>query len=202
MLRAILLLVPATLLASATGDAADMRHDFGARSSGNRQQLCSPCHMPQQARTAGLVAPMWGHETTSASFTTYESPAPNASADRPGGVTKLCLSCHDGTIAIDSFAGLVEPRTIGRRGNAGVDLTRHHPVSFVYDSALAVADGELWDPQTTPSGLGGTIAQDMLRDGRLECSACHFAHGGGRGETLALLKSNSKSALCLTCHKK
>ena len=218
LLYALLFLVPATFLATASGDIANSHHNFGKRVSGNQQQLCNPCHTPHNASTTELAAPLWNHQTTTASFTPYVSPTMNASVGQPGGVTKLCLSCHDGTVAIDSFGGLVGSQTIDYRAKTGVDLTKHHPVSFVYDSALASADGELWDPLTAPSGLGGTIAQDMLRDGRLECSACHDvqvsrsagasctachpAHGSGYSNTLSLWKSNSQSALCLTCHKK
>ena len=100
----------------------------------------------------------------------------------------------------------------------GTVLTNDHPISFIYDDALATLDGELNDPSTSPSGLGNTIMEDLLDNGRLECSSCHdphisrntegcsgchIVHGGPlTGQTLSLRIDNSGSALCLKCHNK
>jgi hypothetical protein len=101
-------------------------------------------------------------------------------------------------------------------GHIGTDLRFEHPISFSYSSALALADGGLEDPSTTMSGLGGTIAEDLLDDGYMECTSCHDVHvprktvsgcNGchrvpGREPSLSIRIPNEKSALCLTCHKK
>ena len=81
------------------------------------------------------------------------------------------------------------------------DLNDDHPISFTYDVALANSDGGLHDPTTTNSGLGGTIADDMLIDGQIQCASCHDVHNGSGVDKL-LRKSNDASALCLTCHDK
>jgi predicted CXXCH cytochrome family protein len=85
-------------------------------------------------------------------------------------------------------------------GSIGGDLRGDHPVSFVYDSLLAEQDGQLSNPATAPSGLGSTIAEDMLVGGKMECTSCHNVHdsAGPRG---LLHKSNAGSALCMTCHE-
>jgi predicted CXXCH cytochrome family protein len=123
-----------------------------------------------------------------------------------GGITAACLGCHDGTVALDAFGG----SSGGLSGSAvriapekriGPDLSRDHPVGFVYDSSLAATDGGLRDPANAPSGLGGTIAEDLLVDGRMECSSCHDVHNRS-GQPSLLVKSNARSALCLTCHDK
>lgn len=89
--------------------------------------------------------------------------------------------------------------------NLGTDLRNDHPISFVYNSALATADGGLYNPATQTSGLGGTIEQDMLfgtaGSKTLECASCHDVHNT-YGQPYMLLKSNNASALCLTCHNK
>ena len=59
------------------------------------------------------------------------------------------------------------------------------------------------NPETAMSGLGGTIDNDLLIDNKLECSSCHDVHNGAAEDVGNLLvKSNSGSALCLTCHLK
>jgi len=84
----------------------------------------------------------------------------------------------------------------------GGDLNSEHPISFTYNDALATADGGLNIPSTTTSGLGGTIADDMLFNNKVECASCHDVHNAlGTGGNL-LVKSNAGSGLCLTCHAK
>lgn len=200
----------------APGNIEYTHHGFGG--PGPEYQICQPCHTPHHADASAQGAPLWNHEITSASFSQYSSATMNATVGQPSGVTKLCLSCHDGTVAVDSFSGTSGTWYVGGwrgKGLIGTDLSRHHPVSFRYDPNLATADGGLHDPETTPSGLGGTISQDLLRQGRLECVACHDVHvsratyctdchpgGGDYVETVSLWKPNTRSALCLTCHKK
>ena len=83
----------------------------------------------------------------------------------------------------------------------GTDLSDDHPISFTYNTALATADGGLWDPASALSGLGGTIDADLLSGSMVECSSCHDVHNS-YGIPFLLVKSNAASALCLTCHDK
>ena len=203
--------------AIAIGEIRQSHHDFsGAGWSEGR--ICLPCHTPHHADLTVAQSQLWNHEVTSATFTLYSSSTLDAALNQPGGASKLCLSCHDGTVAVDSFGGR-QGSWISGFGNIGTTLDRHHPISFTYDSALALADGELHDPVSTPSGLGSTIDEDLLRNQRMECVSCHDVHvsrnsagcvgchdvhgpGGVITRTLSLRKDNSGSALCLTCHNK
>jgi hypothetical protein len=54
----------------------------------------------------------------------------------------------------------------------GTKLNTHRPVAIRYDSSLATQDPKLYNPETTLSGLGGTISYDMLNGGVLKCSSC------------------------------
>jgi predicted CXXCH cytochrome family protein len=74
----------------------------------------------------------------------------------------------------------------------GTDLTGHHPVSFTYDSALAIAKGELEDP----SKLQGRVRLDTA--GQLQCTSCHDPHSDQNGKFL--VENNTASALCVECH--
>src|SRR5512134_3498758 len=67
-------------------------------------QVCAFCHTPHGARTD--VTPLWNRQDSGATYTTYTSTsydAQNITAEfqaTPAGSSKLCLSCHDGTIAL------------------------------------------------------------------------------------------------------
>lgn len=199
-----------------SGGIRQSHHDFsGAGWSGG--EVCIVCHTPHNASTAEPNLPLWNRSISTATYTVYRSRTLDATPGQPSGASKLCLSCHDGTIAVDSFGGNTGSRFAGF-GNLGTDLSRHHPISITYNSALATQDGALHDPAVQPSGLGATIAVDLLENDELQCSSCHDVHvsrnsGGcagchvGSGHTfstksLSLRKSNDRSALCLTCHIK
>ncbi len=177
-------------------------HDFSNENWNNTGEICIVCHTPHHADVSVTDAPLWNHEVTSATFTVYSSSTLDATVGQPDGASKLCLSCHDGTVAVDNFGG----KTNGTQfvsGNKliGTDLSNDHPVSFVYDANLANTDDGLYDPTTTNSGLGGTIDTDMLIGGKVQCASCHDVHNGSGVHDL-LVKSNDGSALCLTCHQK
>jgi len=179
-------------------------HDFSADSWNTTGQICKVCHTPHNAVT-GLTAPLWNHQVTTQTFTLYTnvvSPSFNATAGQPDGASKLCLSCHDGVTKVDNFNGITTgTQVIGGNDNLGTDLSNDHPISFTYDATLATADGGLFNPTTTASGLGGMITTDLLLANKVQCSSCHDVHNGS-GIGKLLVKTNAASALCLTCHNK
>jgi len=194
-----LLLVAGLAGAQISGSA----HDFRGQTWMTTSEICLPCHTPHNASTA-LPVVLWNHAVTTATYTLYDSPTMNATTGQPDGVSKACLSCHDGTVALDSFGGTTGGTTISGTANFGTDLTNDHPVSFTYNDTLATTDGGLHLPTTTNSGLGSTIATDMLfgtGNTQVECASCHDVHNAA-GLPSLLLKTNAGSALCLTCHAK
>jgi len=193
------------------GQITGTAHDFSSETwAPAENRMCGVCHTTHHA-VDEPSAPLWNHESTSvAGYTLYSSPT----FDNHGGTTitdpsassKLCLSCHDGTVALENFGGITTGTTyipansrIG--GITGDNLSRDHPISFEYTDALAAADGGLFAPTSSNSGLGGTIAEDMLFNNRMECASCHDVHN--KYSVTHLLKlSNINSELCLTCHNK
>ncbi len=201
--------VGAALLLSGGEDAtaaiSGSDHDFSGKGWNSGSEICQPCHTPHNADVSVLKSPLWNHDVTTATFTLYQSDTLDASVGQPSGVSKLCLSCHDGTVALDSFGGSTGTNFIGGGDKIGTDLNKHHPIGFVYDATLATTDGELFDPTTTNSGLGGTITADLLIGDQLECASCHDVHNGPDAVTVAnklLVIDNAASKLCLTCHNK
>lgn len=181
-------------------------HDFSTKSWNTTTEICVVCHTPHNANTTVADAPLWNHSLSVVpTYQAYTSGTMNSTAGQPDGSSKLCLSCHDGTVALENFGG----KTTGTNTMTGVnvlgsDLRDDHPISITYDGTLAGADPGLKDPTTTPSGLtaSGHITDDMLISGKMQCSSCHDVHNSVSGTNHLLRKSNAASALCLTCHKK
>ncbi len=184
---------------------AGSAHDFTTQSwnSGVGAEICIVCHTPHNANTSVTNAPLWNHSLSALpSYTMYSSATMNSTAGQPDGSSKLCLSCHDGTVALENFGG-VTTGTHPMTGTSlvGSDLSNDHPISITYDAALASSDGGLFNPTTQVSGLGGTITANMLVGNKMQCSSCHDVHNSA-GVSKLLVKSNAASALCLTCHNK
>ena len=198
------LLAAAMPLASWAG-IIGTKHDFSGRAwntTNFQQEICVVCHVPHNGRGAlqSPVGLLWNRDITASVFDPYTSPTLKFVPGQPDGASKLCLSCHDGTIAIDRFGpndGGTEFMTGSK--NLGTDLKNDHPVSFVFDSALSAAVGTRKDPAVADSGMGGTIQERMLRAGKVQCVSCHNPHNPGNNPKF-LVKSNNNSGLCLTCH--
>ena len=164
-------------------------------------QVCVFCHTPHEA-TTGIAAPLWNRQLSSATYTPYSSASLEADAAElaaaPGGSSKLCLSCHDGTMAIDKVNALNGAKdvtipmtsaspvkmpsgnaTTGFTRNLGVNLSSDHPISFTYNSTIAGYDGELRGPDGAIVGsrvAGATKPKMPLENGQMQCSTCHDPH--------------------------
>lgn len=167
----------------------------GSIHASTESEICVFCHTPHFATGDG---PLWNHKMSSAVYKPYTSSTLKATVGQPTGASRLCLSCHDGTVALGMVnhraGGILMNTTTLPRGpsNLGTDLTGDHPVSFVYDSALAAANGNLVNPRTLPQEVR------LDRGGQLQCTACHDPHNDQYGNFLVM--DNTGSALCLVCH--
>jgi predicted CXXCH cytochrome family protein len=208
MKRAHLTIVSLLLLASALsgfGAGAPLLHNSkhnlavggpSRLSSSSESDMCVFCHTPHQI--SGQAA-LWNHTLSSATYTPYSSSTMKAAVGQPTGDSRLCLSCHDGTVAL----GMVTSRklAISTKGAGtitsgksllGTDLSDDHPVSFTYDAALASRNPQLKDP----SVLNNKVRLDSAQ--QVQCTSCHDAHSDQYGKFL--VQPNTASALCLTCH--
>ena len=205
---------------AAPGTITGSPHDFSSGGTspykGTNEQTCIYCHTPHGASSS---AALWNRTLSSSTFTPYASGTLNAAGGgQPGNISKLCLSCHDGTIAVDSYGlgayAVVGSQKIIGRANIGADLSNDHPIGITYNTALTTADPGLKDPATTTVTIGftgtntGTLAAKMLfgaSNDTLECASCHDVHNSASGAavTSKLLRiANTGSALCRTCHIK
>jgi len=218
-LRSILPLAAVALALAAlpaTATIVGSSHDFSADTWNATGEICKPCHTPHNADTTVTGAPLWNHDVTAvATYILYGSDTFDGAATQTQPThyaSKLCLSCHDGTIALNSFGGNEDGAGVPYGGpdvfapaevNFGTDLSNDHPIAFDYTDALATTDGELFPPSTTNSGLGGTIQNDLLFADTLQCASCHDVHNTASAGNAHLLNiDNAASGLCLTCHDK
>jgi len=201
----LLVLPPAPMAGTIMGSP----HDFRGYRWNRSGEICTPCHAPHTTRT--LPAPLWNLEIPTQTYVMYGQTSQSkndARKDRrPDGMSKICLSCHDGIIAPDRYGGVADAGAdLTGMDPVGTHPTSNHPVSFIYDTTLATADGDLYDPSTRLSGFAGsagTIDADMLFANRMECSSCHDVHNTKAVPgTKLLVKDNAGSMLCLTCHNK
>lgn len=205
---AIILIFLSSSITSA-GTIEGSPHDFRGYQWKRSGEICNPCHAMHGTKT--LPAPLWNHDLPTQTYITYGQTHPPTMKERvsskPDGMSKICISCHDGIVAPDAYGG----NTCGTAIHFGNDLidtiqSNNHPISFVYDTGLAMKDGKLYDPSIRLSGLNGsteTIDKDMLFLKRMECSSCHDVHNKyGVPKTKLLVKDNAGSALCYTCHNK
>jgi predicted CXXCH cytochrome family protein len=113
------------------------------------------------------------------------------------GPSALCMSCHDGTVALGS---MLQPPNRGRgvdmrdqfvtgRSRFGTNLSNHHPVGFKYSL----------DNSSPRSGLAKSETLKLpLTDGQVHCTSCHDPHSY---EHPPFLRQPSKEGvLCLKCH--
>ena len=229
-----LLLSPVVLRAGVLGSP----HDFSGESwnivRSDPNSVCGPCHQPHHADST--VIPLWGHTTSQGPWTMYStlnSPTFKAAPSQsptPTATSLACLSCHDGTVAVNSYAGKIQGGsavTITNAAKIGTDLTHTHPISFTYDANLVGTgpnqDQFLYNPDTTqvltPSSGPFVPGNDMTINGfllngshRLECNSCHDVHNqvGTPYDALNnpfLVKINGTaggkgSLLCRSCHNK
>lgn len=194
--------------------------DGGERNAhaASESQVCAFCHTPHGA-TRAPRAPLWNRKLAGNTYIPYSSGSIDATdLGQPSGKSKLCLSCHDGTLALGSvnvLNGIENPdvrvigpgveadermpegrgETTGYTRRLGVNLTNDHPISFTYDAAQAARDGELVNPATSAhvrNRVRGASQPPLpLENDKVECISCHDPHiRDTSGENIKFLRVN------------
>jgi predicted CXXCH cytochrome family protein len=203
-LLCLLILLP--LEGWAVQDVANTRHNLSTSGPGTVKstsvtQVCVFCHTPHNAQPD---APLWNRQMSGASYTPYTSTTlQSAPPAIPTGKSKLCLACHDGTVALSAMVNpptgvtilpgdpiLETLQALGARGNLDTDLANDHPISFAYSTALP--NPELIDPP--PADL-------PLEGGEVQCTTCHDPHEATLNPFLHRTTIGTDPLyLCTSCH--
>ena len=182
----------------AVQDVANTVHNLSVSGPGTFKSLtideiCVFCHTPHNAAPN---VPLWNHELSGANYIEYDSSTLQSTPGQPTGDSRLCLACHDGTVALGAIRNLqggqindMQSTFLTGRANLSTDLADDHPVSFPYDLALQAADGELANPLSIDLPLEGD---------ELQCTSCHDPHE--KDIVPFLHKTTLNGELCTTCH--
>jgi len=178
------------------------------------RQVCVFCHATHNGDVT--LGPLWNHETNQAqTYTMYSSPTIDMTiSPQPHKGSLVCLSCHDGTIAVNSLNNLPGPEAAGTYGTpggsaldasgrltvssnayVGTDLSDDHPVGVIYDASR--------DPSgfVSKTGNAQSYPDKLLSEGMyVECTSCHNPHDDTYSNFL--VETNSNSQLCTRCHTK
>jgi predicted CXXCH cytochrome family protein len=186
---------------TASADIAGSVHDF--RTTLGMTDLCAVCHTAHNDTSGIADAPLWDHTVTTTQYVPYTSDTmqslPNDPTPvDPSGVSALCLSCHDGTVAVDAYGGSagdpanqIDANAAWTGVGAGMidnNMSSEHPISMSYAAA---------DTSFQASPLDGV----PLFSGNVECASCHDVHNQS-GNAALLINTNAGSELCLDCHIK
>src|SRR6266700_1849180 len=156
------------------------KHNFAAGSpsemrSVSEKRVCIFCHTPHAAKAA---TPLWNHkDSTVAEYGVYSSSTLQSQLGQPAPTdsSKLCLSCHDGTVALGDVAGGAPipflqgsqyriPASSPSNIHKGTGLVANHPFAF--------------KPANTAETLKPPVKDAVHLDpgGRLQCTTCHDPH--------------------------
>lgn len=206
---------------------------------GGTTEICVFCHTPHSGNTE---APLWNRSLyqsapagyapytsdvmSALTYSTMENPYLSSGSGAIHAKTRICLSCHDGTIAIGKVVNLptsfgnADPNTTniamvntssgkmptGTAGYLGVNFQDDHPVAIQHNPGSSPGQ----DPELTSIGalskvrlyniVSGQIAATRSDGGYIECTSCHDAHDNQYGKFL--IDDNQGSKICLTCHTK
>lgn len=165
---------------------------------------CLYCHVPH----SGVQNPnpaLWSQTLSTQNYSTYTSTTLHNTTQQPllGGDSSLCLSCHDGTVAV----GQTQPfGAVKMTGNMypldvfGNNLQGSHPFSL----RLPLVDApDLVSSLTTSHTTADTTNAVKLINNDVECTSCHTPHNQSVDMLSKnfLVRDSSNGQLCLSCHQ-
>jgi predicted CXXCH cytochrome family protein len=189
-----------------SGDALGMHNlsiSSGASVYSQGSLGCTFCHAPHSG--IGANTPLWNQKLSTKSYVPYSSTTnPNQGNTQPtlGVTSSLCLSCHDGTVAVGQSAAYGPLPTVGSMNSVdsfGTTLTGSHPFSLVLpmkDAPNLVAS--LVSQGKTADATGAV----KLVNGNIECTSCHDPHIQNIDKIAQkfLVRDSSNAQMCLACH--
>jgi len=211
-MRTVLLFIICFACAARADSVINSVHNLAASGPGTIKSTTenNPCIFCHTVHKVNGESPLWNHAMSSVTnYIVYSSPrlqSLNLTVPQPNGSSRLCLSCHDGTVALGSIDSSVTPVQVYQNGvsittmpagqnNLGTDLSTDHPVSMDYDSA-AQADTTLQPRAAIPPAVK---LEQVNGAYCIQCTSCHNPHDDQFGNFLVM--DNTSSALCTACHQ-
>jgi predicted CXXCH cytochrome family protein len=165
---------------------------------------CLFCHVPHSG-VANPNGALWSQQLSSQTYTTYTSTTLHNTSLQPmlGGDSSLCLSCHDGTVAVGQTQPFGQIQMTGSMYPAdkfGTNLQGSHPFSLklpMVDAADLVPSLTTSHTTADPTGAVKLINNDV------ECTSCHTPHAQSVDMVSKnfLVRDSSSGQLCTACHQ-
>lgn len=136
-------------LADRAGIMNIARSDYG--------EVCVYCHTPHGANRL-INTPLWNRTINQSEYTIYDKPRTlNQPIGQPGPNSLTCLTCHDGTIAIDSI--------INMPGSGNYSAAQEGAMNEVFlDSWTGAGIGNHWVLGTGTAGGACTFCHNINQD--------------------------------------
>ncbi|MBF0309659.1 MAG: cytochrome c3 family protein [Magnetococcales bacterium] len=214
---------------SALAGIKGSKHDLG--SGGASQQgatsgtteVCVFCHTPHGANT-GATAPLWNKSLPTSTYTRYSSLNTTTldGTEAPvGSVSLACLSCHDGSQAMDVMINAPGSGGYNASGanfdagtamtgfkNLGTDISNDHPISIQYGG------GGWTEDDTVGAASHTTLTDGSFKDGYMASINSNpvwwvdtaGGNAGSRDKTDMILYTRTLSSKkqpfveCASCH--
>lgn len=229
-------LLPAryTLISVAYAGIAGTKHDLSAGGgqtirAQTMTQKCVFCHTPHHA--SGVI-PLWNRNLSTETYilpSTATFPYLLSTVPQPDKGSKLCLSCHDGTVAIGQLFNIPGPGMGGTVGmtdsgtglltgegklssastaNYGTNISYKHPVSIALNNTLInnkanqclSPDPPFWKVRCPDSSSPVKLASTNAGAG-VQCRSCHDPHNNPYNYNFLVVDYIADSeTLCLACH--
>ena len=164
---------------------------------------CLYCHAPH----SGVGTPnsaLWSQTLSMQTYAAYSSTTLKNAPVQPtlGGSSSLCLSCHDGTVAVGQtqpYGPLTMMGAMNPADKFGSGLQGSHPFSL----KLPMVDApDLQQSLTATHATADSTKAVQLVNGNVECTSCHSPHVQAIDQLSQnfLVRDSSNGQMCLACH--
>jgi predicted CXXCH cytochrome family protein len=164
---------------------------------------CLYCHAPH----SGVGTPnsaLWSQTLSMQTYAAYSSTTLKNAPQQPtlGGSSSLCLSCHDGTVAVGQtqpYGTLTMMGSMNPTDKFGSGLQGSHPFSL----KLPMVDAPDLQVTLTSTHTTADLTNSVtLINQNVECTSCHSPHVQAIDKLSQnfLVRDSSNGQMCLACH--
>src|SRR5581483_1607906 len=189
-----------------TGQEVLGSHNLSTSGTGpvkGQADACLYCHAPHSGVGVPNAA-LWSQTLSVQTYTAYSSTTLKNAPVQPtlGGSSSLCLSCHDGTVAVGQtqpYGALTMTGSMSPADAFGAGLQGSHPFSL----KLPMVDApDLQVSLTSTHTTADPTKAVSLINNNVECTSCHSPHVQAIDKLSQnfLVRDSSNGQMCLACH--